>query len=689
MDADTYAYTYLPAPFAYAGDVWLNPNPPADTGNDFSGGANGWETVLHELGHAIGMDHPFSLSRFPEQFDTLKYTVMSYSDAPGHPDQGDSSFYPTTPMLYDIRALQYLYGANMSYNAGDTVYTFDEGTNYYQTIWDAGGTDTIVYNSVSDGARIDLRAGFFSQLGNTIHLSAGFDQDDDVAIAFNVTIENATGGGGNDVLIGNAASNVLDGGGGADLMSGGLGNDIYYVDVSGDRVTEDASAGLDTVFSVVDFTLSANVENLVLQGTAVSGTGNGFANALTGNASDNVLNGGAGNDILDGGAGNDTLSGGVGNDSYVYDSADTIVEAPGGGSDTIRSAVSYALAVANVENVLLTGSADVDATGDDQNNALTGNSGANVLNGGAGDDAMAGGPGNDSYYVDSSGDTVIESIGGGAADHVFSEVSFSLGANFEALTLIGPEAINGTGNALNNEIDGSGVDNLLSGGAGNDVLQGGRGEDVMMGGTGNDVYYVNRGDGAGLAKNGAEEDQVIEAAGAGNDTVHSTVYSYLLDANVENLVLEGVARRGYGNALDNELTGNDRNNFLFGAEGDDTLNGDLGRDTLTGGTGNDAFVFDNLDGNIDRVMDFVAGQDHMVLPLAAFAGIGAVGAFDSSTFFSGVAPTAQDANDHLLYDSSSGALYYDDDGTGSDAAVQFATLVSHPALTSADFLVVA
>jgi Ca2+-binding RTX toxin-like protein len=402
---------------------------------------------------------------------------------------------------------------------------------------------------------------------------------------------------------------------------------------------------------------------------------------LSGGDGDDSLFGLAGNDTLEGGAGNDTLTGGAGDDSYVYDPADTIVEAPGGGSDTLRVDVTYTLAMPNIENLLLTGSADLDATGDDQNNALTGNSGANVLDGGAGSDAMTGGLGNDTYYVDSPGDTVIEGSAAGGTDQVFSTVSFTLGANVENLVL-GGGAISGTGNGGANELTGTGsTDNVLSGGAGNDVLQGGRGEDVMMGGTGNDVYYVNRGDGAGVAKTGAEEDQVIEAAGAGTDTVHSNVYTYLLGANVENLVLEDGARRGYGNALDNEISGNDRNNFLFGAAGNDTLNGGLGADTLTGGPGEDEFVFDNT-ANIDRVMDFVAGEDTVVLSLAAFAGVGTPGNFNPDALAIGA--TALDADDRILYDSASGALYYDDDGSGADAAVQFATLVGHPALAADD-----
>ena len=210
-----------------------------------------------------------------------------------------------------------------------------------------------------------------------------------------------------------------------------------------------------------------------------------------------------------------------------------------------------------------------------------------------------------------------------------------------------------------------------------------------MGGAGDDTYFVNRGDGAGVAKIGSEEDQVIEAPNSGIDTVHSSVYSYLLGANVENLVLEGVARRGYGNALDNELTGNERNNFLSGGAGNDTLDGGLGADTLTGGAGNDQFVFDNT-ANIDRVTHFVAGQDSIALSLSAFAGIGTPGSFDANAFAANAKNSALEGDDHILYNTTTGALYYDEDGSASaDAPIQFATLAGAPDLHPTDFIVIA
>lgn len=302
------AWAYYPrSATPYAGDIWLNPYEPTNL-NPLPG-SYGFATLVHEIGHAIGLKHPFdgrpTLARAQS---TEQYTVMAYAPHPY------ATIHPAGPMLYDIAAVQYLYGPNMATRAGDDTYTFSASEEELRAIWDAGGNDTFDLSNQPLAVRINLNAGAFSSIGVR---ADGVPARDNVAIAFGATIENAIGGAGNDVLIGNAAANRLDGGPGADTMTGGAGNDTYVVDNAGDRVVETSGGGTDTIESWMSVSLAqlAYVENVVLKGAAdLAATGNSLANILVGNSGANVLSGGGGNDVLVGGAGNDTLVGGPGND---------------------------------------------------------------------------------------------------------------------------------------------------------------------------------------------------------------------------------------------------------------------------------------------------------------------------------------------------------------------------------------
>ena len=414
---------------------------------------------------------------------------------------------------------------------------------------------------------------------------------------------NGTGNAQNNMINGNSGNNRLDGGAGADILSGGLGNDTYLVDDSGDSIIENAGEGTDSVQAVATYTLSANIENLTLGGTAaINGTGNQQDNIIIGNGSNNVLSGeggkdtllagagndtlygGDGNDWLDGGAGADSMTGGAGDDVYfVESSGDIVTELANGGFDGVRAAVSYTLG-ANLEYLGLTGNSDIDAVGNAANNTIVGNSGKNVLDGGAGNDKLSGGAGDDIYIVDNTGDVVTENAGEGT-DIVESIVTYSLSSNVENLTLRGIAAIDGYGNEQNNTISGNSGDNVLSGaggednlygGAGNDWLDGGAGVDSMTGGAGDDVYIVDN-----------TGDVVTENVGEGTDIVESIV-TYSLSSNVENLTLRGIAAiDGYGNEQNNTISGNSGDNVLSGAGGEDNLSGGGGNDKLYGGAGND------------------------------------------------------------------------------------------------------
>ena len=396
---------------------------------------------------------------------------------------------------------------------------------------------------------------------------------------------NGTGNVAANRLFGNAAANVLDGGAGADILTGGAGNDVYVVDSASNSVLERQAEGTDTVQSGVTWALGANVENLTLTGaTAVNGTGNELSNVLTGNGAANTLAGAAGNDTLDGGAGADILNGGTGDDSYMVDTAgDVVTEAANEGIDTVNAGVDWTLG-ANFENLVLTGAAAVNGTGNALDNLLTGNGANNILvggtgndtlDGGAGADTLNGGTGNDSYVVDAAGDVATEAASEGT-DTVYAGVNWALGANFENLVLTGAAAISGTGNALDNLLTGNSANNTLAGGAGNDTLNGGAGNDSMAGGAGDDSFAVD-----------SSSDTVTELAGEGTDTVQSSV-TFTLGANVENLTLTGTgAINGTGNASDNVLTGNSAANVLTGGSGNDTYvvgSGDTVTEASSAGT---------------------------------------------------------------------------------------------------------
>lgn len=440
---------------------------------------------------------------------------------------------------------------------------------------------------------------------------------------------------GNDILIGGLGKDTLDGGAGADSMTGGAGDDTYAVDNALDVVVELADEGVDTIRASFNYTLGDNLENLSLQGGAAEGTGNGLKNHIIGGAGNDVLRGlggddllvgGAGsdllegaegNDVLDGGTGADAMNGGDGDDTYTLDNGgDTITDSSG--IDTVRTGASYAL-LAFLENLTLTGSGNVNGTGNGSANTIRGQTGANSLSGQAGDDKlfgmggddillggadndqldggagadqMAGGAGNDIYFADAL-DTLTE-LDGEGTDTVRVAASYTLAQFFENLTMIGSGDATLTGNTTDNLILGGVGNDMIDGLDGNDELSGGAGDDILRGGLGADILHGKAG--ADDIKGGAGDDvynidaldTVEELVGEGIDSVFIGV-SYTLLANFENLTLTGGAIDidGAGNAEANTLVGNDGANVLSGGDGADSLNGALGADTLDGGAGVD------------------------------------------------------------------------------------------------------
>jgi Ca2+-binding RTX toxin-like protein len=401
---------------------------------------------------------------------------------------------------------------------------------------------------------------------------SGFGNELDNSIAGNASANVLDGGAGND---------FLDGGTGIDTLTGGLGDDGYVVDSVLDRVIELAGEGTDTVTSSVDWSLGADLKNLVLAGSAVNGFGNELNNAITGNATANVLRGGIGDDTISGGAGADTLLGGIGDDLYVVtDAGDVITELAGEGLDSVRAEVDWTLS-SEVENLTLVGVA-VSGTGNTLANLMAGNTSGNLLtagagndtiDGGSGTDTLIGGAGDDLYLVDNVGDVVTE-LSDEGVDTVRSTVDWTLSANTENLALLGV-AINGTGNNLSNVITGNALANNLAGGAGDDTLSGGVGSDTMVGGQGNDIYFVDN-----------LNDRVTEVIGEGLDSVYTSV-NWLMPSGseIENVILLAGASQVSGNEFGNSITGNASSNFLDGG---------AGADTLIGGIGDDSYVVDDV-----------------------------------------------------------------------------------------------
>jgi Ca2+-binding RTX toxin-like protein len=519
-----------------------------------------------------------------------------------------------------------------------------DGGKGIDTLIGGEGNDVYIVNSVTDSF-----ADGGTTVGNidTIRSSVSFDLSNTVVAGLSA-IENLTltGTGGikgtgnalSNVITGNSGANILDAGdsavtGGDDTLDGGKGNDTYIVNratVSVIESFENSTAdkgGVDTVkSSLATYTLPTNVDNLVLTGEEdINGTGNDIANKITGNDGANILDGGGDAANTKG----DTLAGGLGNDTYIVDNVkDSVIEgtASGSGTDLIQSSVTYTLPTKGVENLELTGTADINATGNDLTNTITGNAGNNILKGGKGDDALIGGGGDDTYYLDSttsvSGnakklDDVTETAGGGT-DLVISSFSYTLSANVENLRLVSTALI-GAGNGENNDILGNSAKNTLTGLLGDDTIDGGSGDDTIYG-----------------------DDTLGTATGGGADL----------------------------------LTGGAGKDSLIGGTGDDTLFGGAGVDTLTGGGGADVFKYTATNDGTDLITDFTPGNDRIQVLREKFTvgttTLAASADLPTDNFKLGATPDT--TNQILGYDPVSGNLWYDKTGSGSGAAVILATL---------------
>jgi Ca2+-binding RTX toxin-like protein len=500
------------------------------------------------------------------------------------------------------------------------------------------------------------------------------------------------GFGGNDSIFGLGGNDLILGGAGADAINGGSGSDTASYTDSASGVTVNLGNGTgdggtaegDTYTSIENVTGSSHEDFLI---------GNDSNNVLTGLEDNDILKGGGGSDTLFGDSGSDTLKGGGGADTlnggsgvdtadYFDSSAGVVVslitdtagngDAEGDELNSIEnlngSAFDDHLYGHDGINVLVGRDGDDTLKGFGANDTLRGEDGNDYMDGGSGADAMVGGLGDDIYIVDNAGDAVTES-GGQGMDVVRISTSWTMtaGADIETLETIDETddvAINLTGNATGNQIIGNDGANTINGGGG---------VDEMIGRDGNDTYFV---------ENAA--DSVTEFAGQGTDQVRTSVSWTLTDgADVETLRTTNDAGVGAIN-----LTGNSAGNIVRGNNGNNVIAGGDGDDELTGLGGADSFRFDtalNAATNLDVITDFTVGQDAIMLENTIF-GAFAAGDLAEDRFVNGT--VALQANDNILYDQATGALYYDSDGNGAAAAVQFATVDPGTALTHQDFLVV-
>ncbi|WP_420471075.1 M10 family metallopeptidase C-terminal domain-containing protein [Brevundimonas sp. FT23042] len=454
------AFAYLPGGMpgatgstAVQGDVWINSSLSYNASPTLYN--YGTQTLLHEIGHAIGLSHPaaynasagvsITYSAHATYFeDSRQYTVMSYfsersTGADFRINGSGTTYYASAPLMDDISAAQRLYGVNMTTRTGDTVYGFNSnagqpwfsatssGSPLVFAVWDAGGVDTFDFSGYTQAQVIDLRQGAFSNVGGMIG---------NVSIAVGVTIENVIGGTGADTIRGNSANNVIRGNGGADVIDGGLGSDTvvfsgprsaYTITWNGQVGTVTASGQAPVTITNVEFLqfsdqiiAAAPTGGLVVGGDMTNETINGssLADTLGGLGGNDTINGLAGDDYLDGGSGNDILNGGDGADILIGGLGDDALNG-GDGIDTADYSGAGEGVVVNLAAGAASGGAGVDTlvnieniTGTAYSDTLTGDGAANVIRGGGGVDTLNGGGGDDQLFAGAPGLT------GGAPDVV-------------------------------------------------------------------------------------------------------------------------------------------------------------------------------------------------------------------------------------------------------------------------------
>jgi len=571
------------------------------------------------------------------------------------------------------------------------------------TVTATGGVDTYV---AANGA------GIYHLLGGSDVFTGSFGAE---VVFAGKGDDQVVARGGNDTLKGEAGNDVLIGGAGADVLDGGAGTDrAQYHDATTGLLADLQFAVSNTGFAAGDSYVS--IEDLYgsnlnddLRGNAAANTifGAGGNDVIFGRDGNDTLNGNTGNDTLIGGTGADRLDGGVGTDRAQYSDATSglLVDLQFAASNTGIAAGDTFVSIEDLYgsnlNDDLRGNAAANTIwgaggndviyGRDGNDTLIGNAGNDVLIGGNGADVLDGGAGTDRVqYSDATSGLLVD------LQFAVNNTGIAAGDTFVSIEDIYGSNLNDDlrGNAGANTIFGAGGNDVIFGRDGNDTLNGNTGNDTLIGGTGAD-----RLDGGAGTDRAQYSDSTIglraDLQFAASNTGIAAGDTYV---SIEDIYGSNLNDDLRGNAGANTIWGAGGNDTIYGRDGDDALNGNAGNDTLIGGDGNDTlqggtgadiFFFNtalNAATNVDMIVDFSTSEDRIALENGIFTALTATGTLAASAFHTGAA--ASDASDRIIYNSGTGALFYDSDGAGGAAAIQFATLGTGLALTEAHFFVV-